>query len=43
MIDLYLMFKSVILVDDFTKRLWNICEIVQREGIAQVFKCNKPF
>lgn len=27
--------KDVVLVDDFTKRLWEICETVNREGVAQ--------
>jgi len=27
---------SVIKVDEFTRRLWNIYETVQQEGVAQV-------
>jgi len=27
---------SVVKVDEFTRRLWNIYETVRREGIAQV-------
>lgn len=31
------MFCSVIEVDEFTRRLWNICDTVHKEGPAQVF------